>query len=94
MVGEVRERVGVRAIVHAEHDDRAHIRPENARVCTPWRGLGEPIHIAGATGLYEGAQSLGRLWDGIRRGDAAEIKAERVRPLSELRFEPQKSRSA
>ena len=54
-----RQRIAVRAVIDAEHDDRAHVRPHRARIAAAV-GLGRhPIHVAVAAFGEEYAQTFG-----------------------------------
>ena len=100
-VTERRERIAGRPVVHAEHDDRPHVRPQHAGVGAARLGGGQPVHVAGAAGLQERAQTLRGLRDRVRRGDPAQVEAQRLGACREaglqgacVRGSGQKSRSA
>jgi len=70
-----RERIAARAVIDAEHDDRAHLRPHRARIAAAV-GLGRhPIHVAMGAFGEEGSQALGGQRDRIRPRHADDIKA-------------------
>src|SRR5262249_32955218 len=94
-----RERVIVRPVVHPQHDDRAGVWPQYARVAAPFSGGGHPGHVAvGALG-DEAQEAFLRLGYGVWPSDSHDIEALRPGGLDQRRLERcgwlvQKSRSA
>ncbi len=92
-----RQRVGVGPVVHAEHDDGAHLRPQRARIAAPCRGRFHPLHVAVAAVGQELAQPVERKRDGIGTGHADDVEALRARRIRERGLQrrgiAQKSRS-
>ena len=86
------ERAALRPVIHAKHDDGAHIRPELAGVGAARRICRHPIHVAVLAFAEPDGQPLRRLGNGVWRGNPAEIEAELARLGGESLF--QKSRSA
>ena len=81
--GQRRERVLVRAIVHANDDHRPRLRPEGAGALSALRVAREPDHVAvaalgnvAAIGVLPVARQIGR-------GKADGLEAERPRPLAD-----------
>ena len=70
-----RQRIVVRAIIEAEHDDGAHLRATRARVAAAVRVARHPVHVAMRAGGEEFAQSSGRVWNCIRARDADGVEA-------------------
>jgi hypothetical protein len=78
---EDRERILIGAVVDAEHDDRAHIRPQPARIGASLRILRQPIHVAMGADLEKFVEVSCRVRDRVRRRDADAVEAERARFL-------------
>ena len=92
-----RQRIAVRAVIDAEHDDRAHVRPQHAGIAAPVGVSRHPIHVAVGAGREEVAQPLGRARDRIRPRDADRVETLRAGRLDERRLQcgrRQKSRLA
>ena len=64
------------AVVHPQHDDRAHLGPERARVAPPVRFRREPVHVALPAEGEKAPETQPRRLHGIGRGDARGIEAE------------------
>ena len=92
-----RERIAARAVIDAEHDDRAHFRPHRARIAAAV-GLGRhPIHVAMSAFGEEGSQPLGGQRDRIGPRHADDVKALGAGGVGERGLQlsrRQKSRSA
>ena len=65
---QARERIVFTAIVDAEHDDGAHLRPQVARIGAACCGGLHPFHVAVGAFGQELPQPCGRERDGIGRG--------------------------
>ena len=92
-----RQRIAIRAVIDAEHDDRAHVRPQHAGIAAPVGVFRHPVHVAVGAGGEEVAQPLGRVRDRVRPRDTDRVEALRARGLGERRLERgrgQKSRLA
>src|SRR5207248_3177853 len=76
------ERAVLVAVVHAEHDDAARLRPQHLRIAAPLGGVGEPAHIAVIAAADELAEILPRRLGEMRRGkpDRVEAHRQRLRP--------------
>ena len=84
---EDRERIVGGGVIQSQHDDRAHRRPQRARIAAPVGGARHPIHVAmGALGK-KALQPLRRLRDRIGPRDADHVKALRARGLCQRGFE-------
>jgi hypothetical protein len=70
-----RQRIVVGAVVHPEHDDRARLRPDRARIAAPLRRIGKPVHVAVRALGEELLEPPGRLRDGIRPRDPDHVEA-------------------
>ncbi len=73
---EDRQRIFVRSVIDAEHDHRAHIRPQHARIGAAFRIGGEPVHVAMRAGIEKGAEMFRGIRDRIGIGDADAVEAE------------------
>ncbi|GIK79543.1 MAG: hypothetical protein BroJett024_06480 [Alphaproteobacteria bacterium] len=62
-------------VIDAEHDDRAHIRPELIWIAAALGMARQPVHVAVAAFGQEMLQSVPRLRNGIGRGDTERIEA-------------------
>ena len=95
---EYGERIGVRPIIEAEHDDRSHLRPERARVGAALRTRCHPGHVAVRALGKEALEPRLRFRDGIGPDNADGIEAMLACCGGERRLEggriAQKSRSA
>ena len=93
-----RERIRIRTVIDAEHDDRAHVRPQRARIAAPIGVRRHPCHVAVRAGGEELAQPLRRLrQDRVRPRDADCVKTLRAGRSGERRLDRsgrQKSRLA
>jgi hypothetical protein len=93
-----RQWIGVRAVVQPQHDDRAHLRPQRARIAAARSGRCHPFHVAVGAVSQELLQSLRRERNRIRPRDADGVEAMLPRGSHQRRFErrwiAQKSRSA
>ena len=95
---EDRERIIVGAVIEAQHDDGAYLRPQRARIAAPLRGRFHPVHVAmGALG-EEVLQPFRRLRNRVGPRHADDVEAllaggARQRGLERRRV-AQKSRSA
>jgi hypothetical protein len=86
------ERVVGRAVVEPEHDDRADVGPQHARVGASFRRAREPVHVALGAVCKERSQAVPDLRDRIGRHDAYAIEPVSVGELAQPLL--QKSRSA
>ena len=75
-VGKVLQRIPGRAIVHGQHDDGAHLRPQHAGAGTPVCRFFHPAHGAVMAIGEKLCQPLRGLRDGIGPGDGEIIKAQ------------------
>ena len=75
LAAEQCQRILGRAVVHAQHDDRAHVRPQSPRVGAPIGRIGQPVHRAMLALGEEGGEAGRRLGDGVRRGDRHHVEA-------------------
>ena len=73
-----RERIVMRAVIDAEHDDRAHARPQRARIGAAVGVARHPIHVAVAAGFEECAEPRGRARDGVGPRHAEGVEAMRA----------------
>jgi hypothetical protein len=76
---EYRQRILVRPVIDAEHDHRAYVRPQHARIGAAFRMSREPVHVAMCAGVEEAAEMLRGIRDRTRIGDADAIESERAR---------------
>ena len=94
---EHRERIVVRTVIDAEHDDRAHFGPQRARIAAPF-GVGRhPFHVAVSAGGEKLAQPFADLRNRIRMRHADGVETLRAGGVGERGFEigrRQKSRLA
>ncbi|MGY4366897.1 hypothetical protein ACVW1A_002962 [Bradyrhizobium sp. LB1.3] len=95
---EDRERILVRAVIDAEHDDAAHVLPQPARIDPALRLCGEPVHVAMAARCDEFEEMFSGAVDRARFSDADAVEAKRAclvckRRLQFDRIGVQKSRS-
>ena len=94
---EDRERIAGRPVVHAEHDDRAHLGPQRARIAAPF-AVGHPTHVAVRPIGQEARKVLPGLRDRVRARDPDDLESMRPGDLGERRLDlrqvAQKSRSA
>ena len=74
-----RERIFIGPVIDAQHDDRAHARPQHARVHAPLGISREPVHVAMAAGIEEFAEMRAGLAEHAGIGDADAVEAERSR---------------
>jgi hypothetical protein len=83
-------------VIHAEHDDGAHLRPQDTRIGAALLGVRHPVHAAMGTGIEPFTQTRGCLGNGVGPGDAAGVEAEvmRARAQPVKKGAVQKSRSA
>ena len=91
------ERIVIRTVVEAEHDDGADVGPERTRIAAPLGIRGHPLHVAVRAAVEKLPQPLGRKRDGVRPRDAHDLKALRAGLSGERRLERrrgQKSRLA
>ena len=78
-----RQRVFVGPVIDPQHDDRAHGRPQQARVGAAFRLRGEPVHIAMGAGIEEVAEISSGVRKHIGIGDADAIESQRARFVGE-----------
>src|SRR5262249_61395105 len=80
-----RQRIAIRAmaVVEAEHDDGAYLRPERVRALEPRGGRFHPIHVAMGSFGKEMPQPLGRLRDRVRPRDADDVETGLARRAAE-----------
>ena len=76
---EQRERILIGAVIDAEHDDRAHARPQHAWIHPPFGLRRKPVHVAMRAGIEEFAKIFAGIADRIGTGHADTIEAERLR---------------
>ena len=76
LVGKRGERVRLRPVIHAEHDDRADLRPQRARAAAPRRRLLQPSHAAVLACFDEGRKPRRRQRDRTGRCDRDAIEAQ------------------
>ena len=91
-----RKRILVGTVIDAEHDDRAHVGPQPARIGAALRIACQPVHVAMRAGIEEIAKVFRGQRNRIRRGDADAVEAERARFSRQRRLHVgsgQKSRS-
>ena len=69
------ERIATGAVVHAQHDDGAHLRHERAGVAAAFRGRRHPVHVAMRAVGQKAREPLFRQRDRVRPGDAGDIEA-------------------
>ena len=90
------ERIAFRTIVHRQKDHGPHVGPELARIGATLSRFRHPVHVALRALRKPGIEARRRQRDGIGRGDAADVEAERlcagVEALPQVGL--QKSRSA
>jgi hypothetical protein len=90
-----RERIAVRPVIQAQHDDGARVRPEHMRVRAPRCRAGEPCHVAMRATRDKFLEPRLRLRVRMRRRDADRVKALRTGLRDQRRLDVgQKSRSA
>ena len=82
-----RQRIVIRAVIDAEHDDRAHVRPQHAGIAAPIGVSRHPVHVAVGAGGEEVAQPLGSARDRVRPRDTDRVEALRAGGLDERRLE-------
>ena len=73
------ERIGVGAVVEAEHDDAFGFGHQRPRIDPPLEGIGHPCHVAVRAFGEPGGQTFARALRRLGRGDAAGVEAERAR---------------
>ena len=76
---EKRERIFRRAVIEAEHDDRAHAGPQHARIHPPLGLRREPVHVAMRAGIEEFAKIFAGIADRVGIGHTDAVEAERLR---------------
>ena len=76
---ENRKRIFVGAVIDAEHDDRAHISPQPARIGAALGVSREPVHVAMRAGFEEIAKMFSGIREHIRTGHADAVEPERAR---------------
>ena len=74
------KRVARRRVIRAEHDNGAHVAPQDAWIGTPVAGLGHPLHVALRPVGKPGVEARAGERDGIGGDDAADVEAEFARP--------------
>ena len=78
------KRIFVGPVIDAEHDDRAHVGPQPARIGAALGTVREPVHVAMRAGVEEIAEMLRGVRDRVGIGDADAIEAERAGFAREL----------
>ncbi len=73
------QRIFIGPVIDAEHDDRAHVRPQHARIGAALGAGGEPVHVAMGAGVEEGAEMSACVDEYIRIGNANAIETQRAR---------------
>ena len=76
---ERRQRIGVGAVVEAEHDDAFGVAHQRPWIDPPLEGLGHPGHVAVRAFGEPGGEILARMRRRLGRSDAAGVEAERAR---------------
>jgi hypothetical protein len=88
----------IRPVIHAEHDDRAHLRPQRIGRTAPLRRARHPHHVAMRTIGDEAVEPRFGLGHGVGLGEANGIEAARTRLFDQRGLDrggvAQKSRSA
>ena len=82
---EDRQRIGIGSVIDSEHDDRAHIGPQHARLAAPL-GIGHPSHVAMGAGGEKFPQARRRQRDGVGLNHAGHIEAVRACGRDQLRL--------
>ena len=73
------ERICLRRVAHAQHDDRAHLRPQRGGAAAPVGVRRHPAHVAVPAGGEEFRQPLAGRRRRVGRRHAHGVKAERAR---------------
>ena len=82
------QRVAIRPVIHGEHDDRAHLRPQCLRVGPALFRLLHPFHTGVPPERQILAQPLFGKWNGIGAGDGNEIESSRAGFLEDELLQP------
>ena len=91
--GKQRSRVLVRAVIHGQHDDGAHLGPQYCRVGAALQRLGDPAHRAVEAGGDKFGKPRGRLRDGVGPGHGDGVEAGRRGLAVDQRAKPGAVRS-
>jgi hypothetical protein len=70
-----RQRVATLSVVHPQHDDRARLRPQRARIAATSRGRRHPFHVAMRARREKLLQPFQRLRDRVGTRDADDVEA-------------------
>ena len=72
------QRILIGPVIHAQHDDRAHVGPQRARIGAALRMRGEPVHVAMRAGREEIAKVPAGISEHAGSGDADAIESQRA----------------
>ena len=91
LIGESRQRIAGRPVIHPQHQDAGGLGPKRGGIGAARRRRSQPVHVAGGAGREPGGKPLAGAFDRSGRSCLADVETK----LQRLRLKrAQKSRSA